>query len=195
MDSKDVNKLVRKIIKPALEIEGFSVNMSRTFWRYKGRNINVINLQSFNSYNASVMNATTFSYVVNLGVYNQDINIGFIIKYKKEYPIPEEHVCHFRGRVKKSIKQEYKDPYLFYINEDGSNLLVCINDTLKQIKLYGLKWFEELNNSDNQFELILNGTQEMSVLWGWGHNPSPLRSLMIASLFIKKIKLMKLKII
>lgn len=69
MDSKAVNREIRRVIWPLFKAAGFSSNTTRTAWRHTADKADVINFQSFNRYNADVLGITTFSFAVNLGCY------------------------------------------------------------------------------------------------------------------------------
>ncbi len=68
MDSKVVNKAIRDVIRPFLKENEFTKFTGRDSWRVKKDTIEVINFQSFNSYNADILGVTSFSFGVNLGV-------------------------------------------------------------------------------------------------------------------------------
>jgi hypothetical protein len=69
MDSKSVNKEIRQTIWPLLREAGFWRFSSRSAWRHAESRVEVLNFQSFNSYNAGVLGCTTYSFSVNLGVF------------------------------------------------------------------------------------------------------------------------------
>lgn len=78
MDSKIVNKEIKKTIKPFLQAVGFTKFSERNAWRYRDEFIEVINFQSFNSYLADGVGCTTYSFAINLGVY---------FKWKERIPL------------------------------------------------------------------------------------------------------------
>lgn len=69
MNSNDVNRLIRSIVRPVLKAQGFEVATARSVWRHRADTIDVVNFQSFNRYNADVLGCSTFSFAVNLAVY------------------------------------------------------------------------------------------------------------------------------
>ena len=103
MDSKAVNKEIRARIWPLLKDIGFSRFTPRTAWRYRGDKIDVLNFQSFNSYNASVLGITSFSFCVNLGSFLNYVPSKWPVKVKDGHPIPNEAECHFRRRLMRSV--------------------------------------------------------------------------------------------
>lgn len=183
MDSKIVSKKIKDVIKPYMQQKGFTLSNSRNFWRYSGSDIHVLNFQSFNSYNASVLGVSTFSYCINLGLYVKEIDCGYPIKEKDGVLMPQEYECHFRGSIRPSISQSIKDKSIWFIKEDGSNLDECIHDSLKQIKNEIDIWFDQLNTRNKKIQVVENINQDMKYLWGWGNNPSPHRALILSILY------------
>ncbi len=179
MDSKEVNKHIRSKIRPLLKSSGFTLSTSRSYWRHHSDRIDVINFQSFNAYNSDIIGCTTFSYSVNLGCYFLDIPERYPttkIKTKNDLLCPEEYICHFRGGLKKNIKQrELKRSDIWSIAQDGSNLEQVIADSSMSISNEGLTWFDRFSNKQEAFRLLLEEDECIGELWGFGRNPSPLR--------------------
>jgi hypothetical protein len=69
MTSQDVNRALREVIWPALKGNGFGAGTARTAWRDRPDQVDVVNFQLFNAYNAEVLRVTTYSFQVNLGTY------------------------------------------------------------------------------------------------------------------------------
>jgi len=55
MDSKEVNKQIRAVIRPVLKAQGFARFTARDSWRFHDDRIDVVNFQSFNSYLAGTI--------------------------------------------------------------------------------------------------------------------------------------------
>ena len=153
MDSKVVNKAIRDVLRPSLKENGFIKFTGRDSWRVKKDTIEVINFQSFNSYNAEILGVTSFSFGVNLGVYYKGINsIRFAFKISKDYP--KEYECQARRSLLKNIEQEYSRPDVWYIEKNGSNIEDCIIDVRNILLEMGLDWldrFSDLNYALNAF--------------------------------------------
>jgi hypothetical protein len=124
MDSKVVNRYIRELIRPELKATGFSKFTTRNSWRYRGNVVDVINFQSFNSYNADVMGVTTYSFGINLGSFHLDIPTEHgNIKSKSDLPCPEEFQCPFRGGLQRTFEQcELERRDIWFIKPDGSTL-------------------------------------------------------------------------
>ncbi len=69
MDSKNVNREIKSTVWASLKTRGFDNFSTRTAWRHHADRIDVVNFQLFNSYNASAIGCTTFSFAINLGCY------------------------------------------------------------------------------------------------------------------------------
>src|SRR5689334_19808446 len=106
MDSKVVDQALRAKFWPALKRAGFNRRTGRTTWRNQSDAIDCVNVQSFNSYLADGLGATTFSFAVNLGVFYEPIatrsSMGAFIK---DFSRPKEYVCHARKQLAKGVAQ------------------------------------------------------------------------------------------
>ena len=143
MDSKSVNKEIRGQIWPLLKDIGFSVFTPRTALRYCDDKIDVLNFQSFNSYNASVMGVTTFSFCVNLGSFLNYVPHWSPLKVRDGLPNPSESECHFRGRLTRRVASRGKEHGdVWNLDEQGRNLLWCIQDVAEQLP-DAAAWFDQ----------------------------------------------------
>jgi hypothetical protein len=176
MDSKAVNKEIRGQIWPLLKDIGFSVFTPRTALRYCDDKIDVLNFQSFNSYNASVMGVTTFSFCVNLGSFLNYVPHWSPPKVKDGLPNPSESECHFRGRLTRRVASRGKaHGDVWNLDEQGRNLLWCIQDVTEQLP-EAAAWFDHLTDKSEVLNILLNQDEDMKGLFGFGRNPSPIRS-------------------
>ncbi len=107
MDSKVVSRQIRIHVWPVLKAAGFDHLVGRNAWRHSRYKVDVLNFQSFNSYLATQVGCTTFSFSLNLGCYltfvpalygdSQDPGKGVLL--------PQEYECHLRRRLRKTIPQ------------------------------------------------------------------------------------------
>ncbi len=179
MDSKIVNKRIRSEIRPLLKEAGFSRFTGRNSWRYASGRIDVINFQSFNSYNASVMGCTTYSFAVNIGCFFTDIPD----QYREGNAEttggglrPDEAQCHFRGRLHRSFAQpQFDSREVWYIDPDGRYIEKALHDVRMAICRDGFPWFERLAEPSEALRILLEENECMGKLWGFGRNPSPIR--------------------
>ncbi|MCL4837768.1 MAG: DUF4304 domain-containing protein [Thermoanaerobaculia bacterium] len=180
MDSKAVNKEIRRTIWPALKTHGFTQVSARTAWRHGDQKIDVVNFQSFNSYNADVMGVTTFSFAVNLGAYLRYVPPQWPpTKIKDGVPYPAEYECQFRGGLNRAISQpKNAHAHVWLVETDGRNLGWCVNDVLQKIP-EALAWFERLESKNSVLRILLEQPEQMSSLWGFGNRPSPHRSYLL----------------
>lgn len=181
MDSKAVNKEIRRVIWPLLKTHGFSQVSARTAWRHGAQKIDVVNFQSFNSYNAGVMGVTTFSFAVNLGAYLRYIPPQWPPKkIKNGVPYPREYECQFQGSLSRSLSQQKNThSHVWSVDSDGRNILWCINDVLQKIP-DALGWFERLESKESILRILLEEHEQVLTLWGFGNKPSPNRSYLLA---------------
>jgi len=178
MDSKTVSKEIRRRIWPLLKEHGFTRFSSRTAWRDSDGKIDVINFQSFNKYNADVMDVTPFSFAVNLGCFLTYVPPKWPPKTKDGHIVPHEAECNFRRCLRRALVQPgNKQDGVWSVDDHGKNLLWCIQDVAGQLPDV-LGWFKRLGDRDEVLRLLLEDDEDMDVLWGVGRRPSPNRSYM-----------------
>jgi hypothetical protein len=179
MDSSQVNKNIKKVIKPYLFNNGFIKNSARSFWKHNKENICVINFHSFNSYNAGVMNVTTFSFAINLGVFWNDLPNYENIKVKDNFLLPLDYDCQFRHALTKNDDQSETDlKTVWYLDEKGKNLNDVLNDALTSIEKAVPFWFNKLTDKHECLQLLLNANENMEGTFGFGNKNSPIRNLL-----------------
>lgn len=179
MDSKETNKRIRAVIWPALRLEGFTTFGPRTAWRHTKDRVDVINFQSFNSYNADVLGVTPHSFAVNLGCALLDIPFHLEVKIKDGIPFPKEYECDFRARLTRSFIQFHnKHKTIWYVDAHGKSLEKSLADVLTQTQKVALPWFKRLSDKSEAMRILLSDEEQMQELWGFGRNPSPHRSYM-----------------
>jgi len=176
MDSKVVNREIRRRIWPLLKDIGFSQFSSRSAWRNCDNKIDVLNFKSFNSSKADTLGVTTFSFGVNLGAFLKYVPAEWPVKLKNSLEMPREYECHLRGKLKRSITAlgiDYDD--IWSIDQDGKNLLWCINDVAEQLPIIS-SWFDRLADKHEVLNIILNEKDDWSGIPNFGSNRSPMRS-------------------
>jgi hypothetical protein len=167
MDSKVVDAGLRQVLWPELRRRGFSRRTGRTAWRDHGDAVQVVNVQSFNSYLADGIGATTFSFALNLGVFFRSIANrsplgGFIPDHKR----PKEHLCQLRKHLVKGFEQpnepvrswfglrpdksslgQWRDrPDVWLVLPDGSNVDACVADAAEAVLTRGLPWLDRVSD-------------------------------------------------
>jgi hypothetical protein len=181
MDSKAVNRELRRLIWPVLKANGFANLSARTSWRHGEQKIDVISFPSFNSYNADVLGITTYSFSVSLGAYLSYVPPQWPPrKVKDGVAYPTESECQFRGGLSRTLSQpRNKERHIWLVEKDGRNLLWCVNDVLQQLP-QAFAWFSRLDDKATVLRILREERQDMSALWGFGNQPSPIRSYMTA---------------
>ena len=193
MTSTTVAKEIKSIIRPVLRESGFINNTGKKYWRHKDESIDVIDFMSFNSYNADIIGCTTFSIAIKLGCYFNFIPHRKGIKEKNGLLFPEEWQCDFRGGgiTKEILQPELESKEIWYIDESGSNLNEVVLDCKKQLQEKAFVWFNQFDEYQNIYDILLNHEDRIGVLWGFGRKDSPLRNFMLASIEIKLKKFEK----
>jgi len=175
MDSKSVNREIKKTIWPALKDVGFSRFTSRVAWRYHKDSIDVLDFQSFNSHNAGILGVTTFSFGINLGKYPLYVPPRWAPKVKDGAQLPAESECLFRGALLPEVSAALSNKTVWSVDKDGKNLLWCMRDVQSQLQK-AFDWFTRLEDRAEVLRILLEKDEDMHQLWGFGRNPSPIRS-------------------
>lgn len=165
MDSKGVDAVLREVFWPALKAHGFARRTGRTAWRDQGACLGVANVQSFNSYLAEGLGATTFSFCVNLGVFYPAIEDRLPLGPGDFDPTrPAESRCHARRHLTKGFAQPprparsglrlwrrgaSRDPWrdrpdVWLVLPDGSNVREAVADATERVLAEGLPWLDAL---------------------------------------------------
>lgn len=177
-----VNQAIRAEVRPLLASAGFDRATSRTFWRYHPDRVDVVNFQSFNSYNAGVLDITTYSFALNLGCFlryipNQYPNARGAERLEGDKPQPKEYECQMRGRLKRNYTDRAcSDRHIWYIDSRGSNLDKAVHDTRMTLNRDGLAWFEQFATPLDVYGILASREEDMESLWGFGRPGSPIRT-------------------
>jgi hypothetical protein len=176
MNSKAISEEIRGRVWPMLKAQGFDLFTTRTAWRDTGDKIDVVNFQSFNAYNASILGVTPFSFAVNLGSFLKYIPPTWPPKVKDGRLTPEETECQFRGNLLPTLAQVgARQSNVWSVDEQGRNLLWCIQDVVQQLPI-AIAWFSRLGDRSEVLSVLLGHDEDMDTLWGFGGRSSPLRS-------------------
>ncbi len=177
MDSKIVSRELWKVLRPPLKDAGWTSFTSRTARRFSGSRIDVINFQSFNSYLASKIGSTTYSFSVRLGLFFTAIP-QFGIKVKDGLPMPEEYQCHLRRTLHKKFPQpECARTDVFYVDPEGKYLPAIVDGVRQGITTDGMSWFRRFSDMQEVLRTLLEGDERNDGTWGFGAKASPKRNL------------------
>jgi hypothetical protein len=147
MDSTEVNRQIRALVRPILKASGFAAFTSRSAWRYRDDRIEVVNFQSFNDHLASGLRCTTYSFALNLGIYLLSVPEGRPPKVRGGRLAPEEYTCHLRRQLSRTLNQpELARNDIWYIDPEGRYLGPAVHDAGKAISGVGFTWFEHYGN-------------------------------------------------
>jgi hypothetical protein len=152
VDSKFVDARLRRILWPELSAIGFR-RSGRTAWRDRPHAVQVVCIQSFNSYVAEGVGATTFSFSVPIGVFYPVIEeFDPVPSFHGDPTRPAEWHCHARSHLGKGISQvgewfprPLRDrPEVWFVKPDGSNVEAVVTDARDRILEGGIPWLERL---------------------------------------------------
>ena len=180
MDSRDVSRAIRARIRPRLKAAGFDRFTARTAWRFRGPAINLVNFQSFNSYIASGVGCTTFSFAVNLGLHYTFLPAFDNATFYGRDNLPREYHCAFRRALRKSLAREsFRRPEIWSVETDGSNLDACIDDAARVLETDAEPWFARLGDVKEALRVVEADDETFepsapSGTWGFGRKGSPM---------------------
>jgi len=164
ISSREVNAELRSLVWPELCERGFIERTQRTAWRDHPHSVAVVNFQSFNSYLAQMLDATTFSFAVNLGVRARASSAHREeIKVKNGKLRPGEHQCNVRLVLQRSLDQpELARRDIWYVRPNGSNLTEAVEDARSVLMTIGMAWLDEFSNPERMLQFAENEPD------GWG---------------------------
>jgi hypothetical protein len=154
IDSRFVDTHLRRVLWPELKAIGFR-RSGRTAWRDRPHAVQVVCIQSFNSYVAEGAGATTFSFSVPIGVFYPVIEESTpMSRFRGDPARPAEWNCHARNHLGKGISQvgEWHPrpltdrPEIWYVKPDGSNAEAIVTDARDRILQEGIPWLERLSD-------------------------------------------------
>ena len=176
MDSRIVNREIRREVWPMLRQKGFNAFTVRSAWRHCEDRIWIVNFQSFNSYFSLVDGCTTFSFALNLGVYFHALSEKDDSRAQAR---PKCYECHFQGKLFKTIAQQnYRRKDIWYVDPEGLNLLEVLDDARRVLLLDGMSWFDRLSELRSVLDILVHEDQQ-ETLFGIGAKWSPHRKLLI----------------
>ena len=178
MDSKAVNREIKKTIWPLLKAAGFTIFTTRSAWRQNSETIDVLTFYSFNKYNSDVLGVETFSFTVSIGKYLKYVPATWPPPTKGGVLLPSEPECSFRGSILPKVHGAPRQDNIWSITKDGENLLQCIQDVQTQIP-DALNWFERLEHRTQVLEILEHDPAKSQRLWGFGTPTSPVRSYLL----------------
>ena len=180
MDSRVVSRMIRSEIWHPLKENGFWKFTSRSAWRHAGHQIDVVNLQSFNSYLAEGIGSTTYSFAVNVGCLITLVPVESgtrLFKVEGGRLLPPEYGCHFRKQLTKKIQQtELARGDVWYVDPEGKYLEPAIQDARRAILDEGLPWFHTFSNLEDVYNLLIGDEHYVNGTWGFGVKGSPIRN-------------------
>ena len=107
MDSKEVDRQLRDQFWPALKDAGFIRRPGRTAWRDRDSAVQCVNVESFNAHIAQRLEATTYSFKLNTGVFFEAIaSRSAQGRYVRDHRRPRESQCHVQRFLMKGIDQD-----------------------------------------------------------------------------------------
>lgn len=170
ISSSETNKVIRRIISPALRDVGFTKVRTRHNWNYLDNRIWYVMIKSVGSYFSDVTGYPSQSLVAEYGVYFTDFPLHPSPALRSEPKIdkdglllPKEYQCHFRrsltiinkqDKYRKTITSEVEKNRddIWWISKDGSNIVESVEDiraSLVQLAIPTLKSIDK----NKMFEL------------------------------------------
>lgn len=184
IDSKDVNRALRETVWPALKSEGFRRRTTRTAWRDRPDQVDVINFWSLGAYNAGVYGVTSCSFQLELATHPR-VRTRDYTPSKDGSLRPSAAECDFRRLMCRTFDQPETDrPEVWYLRPDGSNLGAVLEVARDLLITEGLRWFSELQGVDRLLLIARSDRRDdpRGEVWGMGNPGSPHRRELMAAL-------------
>jgi len=182
MDSKIVTRELWKAVGPLLKEAGWASFSSRTARRFSQSRIDVITFQSFNSYLASRIGSTTYSFAIRLGCFFTAIPHSGI-KIKDSLLMPEEYHCHLRYTIPKKFYQSECDRAdVFYVDPKGDYIPTVVGAALQGIGTEGFAWFRRFSDMREVLRTLMEDNESNDGTFGFGAKSSPARNLYTGSI-------------
>lgn len=173
MDSRVVSRELWKVVRPVLKDAGWTSFSSRTARRSSNPRIDVINFQSFNSYLASAIGSTTYSFSVRRGRFFSAIPHSGI-KVKDGLLMPEEYQCHLRYTTHKKFPQpECARTDMFYVDPEGKYLPTVVEAVRQGIATEGLSWFQRFSDMQEVLRTLMEDDETNEGTWGLRSKTQP----------------------
>ena len=158
MDSKAIDRQLRDQFWPALKEAGFTRRTGRTAWRDRDSAVQCVNVQSFNAHIAQRLEATTYSFKLNTGVFFEAIaSRSAQGRSVRDHSRPRESQCHVRRFLMKGIDQDEvragtdpdalrSRPDVWLLMPDSVNSGDVVADATERVLVDGLPWLERLSD-------------------------------------------------
>jgi hypothetical protein len=158
MNTDMVNRYIQHRIWSLVKKEGFACFTQRTAWRYRGKLIDIINFQSFNAYHAAIMDCTTYSFYIHLGIYLAVIPSGREwVKRKNDELIPHIAQAHItRWIIPKHQWPGKRHKEVWRINGQNPGLEKIFLRIEKEIRNTGLPWFGTYPEGRQLLDLLIH---------------------------------------
>lgn len=166
--SPEINKVLRRYLRPILIEKGFDRIEPRKAWGYRSPSIWTFNIRAVGSYFSDVTGWPPMSVGVNVGVYYE------FIPWMGRRPLkadskarlqPDVAVCHRRTEIIRSLDQamytsslslapERARRDLWWIEEDGSNVADVVENIVICVLEQGIPWLHENSDIERTFSIV-----------------------------------------
>jgi hypothetical protein len=182
MDSKQVNRELKKEVWPSLRESGFLRSHHLSLWRDHPDRIDIIEFRHFNTYEARRIAITAHSFEIELAChlrYVPEIHPGDV-KQRDGLPIPSAAVCRLRAPLERGYRKWLgPERAVWSIDSQGTKLRKAVADAHQQLLGTGMTWFTQFDSPEKIHRLLANNEEDMRRLWGFGRPGSPMRCLML----------------
>jgi hypothetical protein len=156
MDSRDVNRAIKQIVHPALSERGFETFAPKRAWRHLPDRTWIVEFRSFNTYQASVMGCTTFSFHVELAI---------ALRGGNENALRRPRSVDGNLRTGLSLNGDWQG-HVFCIASDGSNLETVVEEARQALVGPAIAWFERFADLDRLLRALLRDDEVPGLIPG-----------------------------
>jgi hypothetical protein len=161
--SPGINKHIRRVISPVLRNNGFSKVKTRNNWGYQEKCIWIFNIRAVGSYFSRVTGFPPMSLTAWLGVFYLFIPSRAQIKIDKDgLLLPPEYCDHMHYTLRNhnydlQIRSGLENPAevnrddVWWVEPDGSNVEMMVNDLAESLKTVGLPWLVDMTDLEKAF--------------------------------------------
>jgi len=166
--SPEINKVLRRYLRPVLIENGFDLIESRKGWGYKSPCVWTFGIRAVGSYFSDVTGWPPMSVSVSVGIYYQFIPwiVPRPLKVDSKGRLqPDIGDCHRKAQVYRSLDQsvytsslshgpERARRDLWWIEEDGSNVADVIENITFCVLEQGIPWLLENSDIERVFAVV-----------------------------------------
>jgi hypothetical protein len=182
VEGRDVTKAIAAEIWPKLHEQGFESIQGRVARRTHADRIDILQFNSFNSYEQGRLKLNPGSFSIGLGCHLKYVtnpiadSTGNVVVLTK----PSTPDCMLRGQLpRRYLRPIGLDRGIWAVGLMGLPLEKVMSGARDAVLNEGMPWFEQFETPDAVFDLLEGRELDMDRLWGFGRPDSPIRNFIL----------------